>query len=98
MIRAVLDTNVLASGFIRNHPEDDLIMATAISAAAHYLVTGDTQLQASGSLIVRLSGLVDHLGKMGRPTQRLLPVGSAVMVTVLGTVMSAKAVLAYLTW
>ncbi len=31
------------------HPEDDLILATAVSARAHYLVTGDRQLQALGS-------------------------------------------------
>jgi uncharacterized protein len=28
------------------HPEDDLILATALSARANYLVTGDRQLQA----------------------------------------------------
>lgn len=30
------------------HPEDDLILATAISARADFLVTGDRQLQALG--------------------------------------------------
>ncbi len=49
-----------------------------------------------GLLIVRSSGLVDHLGQMGRRTQRLLPLGSAIIVTVLGLVISAKGVLAYL--
>ena len=49
-----------------------------------------------GLLIVRSSGLVDHLGKMGQRTQRLLPLGSAIIVTVLGMVISAKGVLAYL--
>ena len=29
-----------------SHPEDDLILATALSARADYLVTGDHQLQA----------------------------------------------------
>jgi hypothetical protein len=47
-------------------------------------------------LIVRSSGLVDHLGKMGQRTQRLLPLGSAILVTILGMVISAKGVLAYL--
>jgi putative PIN family toxin of toxin-antitoxin system len=31
---------------IATHPEDDLILATAISGKATYLVTGDRQLQA----------------------------------------------------
>ncbi len=30
------------------HPEDDLVLATAVSAAADYLVTGDKQLQRLG--------------------------------------------------
>lgn len=30
---------------VATHPEDDLILATAISAQADYLVTGDTKLQ-----------------------------------------------------
>jgi putative PIN family toxin of toxin-antitoxin system len=34
---------------VATHPEDDLILATAISARADYLVTGDRQLQALGS-------------------------------------------------
>jgi uncharacterized protein len=31
------------------HPEDDLILATAVSAKADYLVTGDGQLQRLGT-------------------------------------------------
>ena len=31
---------------VASHPEDDLILATALSARADYLVTGDRQLQA----------------------------------------------------
>jgi putative PIN family toxin of toxin-antitoxin system len=34
---------------VATHPEDDLVVATAVSAHADYLVTGDTQLQALGS-------------------------------------------------
>ena len=49
-----------------------------------------------GLLIVRSSGLVDRLGTVGRRTQRLLPLGSAVIVTGLGMAISAKAALAYL--
>jgi putative PIN family toxin of toxin-antitoxin system len=30
---------------VATHPEDDLILATAVSAQADYLVTGDTKLQ-----------------------------------------------------
>jgi putative PIN family toxin of toxin-antitoxin system len=33
---------------IATHPEDDLILATAVSAKADYLVTGDTKLQDVG--------------------------------------------------
>jgi len=33
-----------------SHPEDDLILATAVSARADYLVTGDRQLLARGQL------------------------------------------------
>ena len=33
---------------IATHPEDDLVLATAISAEADYLVTGDRQLLALG--------------------------------------------------
>lgn len=31
---------------VATHPEDDVILATAVSAGADYLVTGDRQLQA----------------------------------------------------
>jgi putative PIN family toxin of toxin-antitoxin system len=34
---------------VATHPEDDLVLATAVSARADYLVTGDTRLQALGS-------------------------------------------------
>jgi putative PIN family toxin of toxin-antitoxin system len=33
---------------VATHPEDDLILATAVSAQANYLVTGDRQLLALG--------------------------------------------------
>lgn len=33
---------------VATHPEDDLILATAVSAQAEYLVTGDRQLLALG--------------------------------------------------
>jgi predicted nucleic acid-binding protein len=34
---------------VATHPEDDLILATAISAKADYLVTGDTKLERLGT-------------------------------------------------
>ncbi|MBI2861446.1 MAG: putative toxin-antitoxin system toxin component, PIN family [Chloroflexi bacterium] len=34
---------------VATHPEDDLVLATALSAQAEYLVTGDTKLQRLGS-------------------------------------------------
>ncbi len=34
---------------VATHPEDDLVLATAISAKADYLVTGDANLQQLGS-------------------------------------------------
>ncbi len=34
---------------VATHPEDDLTLATAVSAHADYLVTGDTQLQRLGT-------------------------------------------------
>jgi putative PIN family toxin of toxin-antitoxin system len=34
---------------VATHPEDDLILATAVSAKADYLVTGDSKLQHVGT-------------------------------------------------
>lgn len=34
---------------VASHPEDDFILATAVSGAADYLVTGDRQLQRLGA-------------------------------------------------
>ncbi len=34
---------------VASHPEDDVVLATALSAGAPYLVTGDTPLQERGS-------------------------------------------------
>jgi uncharacterized protein len=39
--------SITVSG-VASHPEDDLILATAVSAQADYLVTGDRQLLALG--------------------------------------------------
>ena len=40
---------IVAVHGVATHPEDDLILATALSAQADYLVTGDAQLQALGA-------------------------------------------------
>ncbi len=56
------------------HPEDDIVLATAVSAKADYLVTGDTKLQRLGSYEgVRILGprefvavLTERLGAGGQ--------------------------------
>lgn len=35
---------------VASHPEDDIVLATAVSAGADYLVTGDRQLRLLGSI------------------------------------------------
>jgi ABC-type nickel/cobalt efflux system permease component RcnA len=49
-----------------------------------------------GLLLVRARGLADRVGGFGAPLQRLLPLGSAVVVTLLGAAITTQAVLAYL--
>ena len=52
---------------IATHPEDDLIVATALSGHADYLVTGDRKLQDigayAGHTIVSPRIFLDHLAK-----------------------------------
>ena len=52
---------------VATHPEDDLVLAAALSAKADYLVSGDKKLQKLGSYqgvaIVSPRGFVDALGK-----------------------------------
>jgi putative PIN family toxin of toxin-antitoxin system len=43
--RATVSPITVAVHDIATHPEDDLILATAVSAKADYLVTGDSKLQ-----------------------------------------------------
>ena len=54
---------------VATHPEDDLILATAASAQADYLVTGDKQLQHletfHGVAIVSPSDFLDILMQLG---------------------------------
>lgn len=57
IVEALLDIAAGAEGApitadvrgVATHPEDDLVLATAVSARADYLVTGDLQLQRLGS-------------------------------------------------
>jgi putative PIN family toxin of toxin-antitoxin system len=46
--RAVVTTITVVVEGVATHPEDDLVLATAVSAGADYLVTGDQQLQQLG--------------------------------------------------
>ncbi len=46
---AMMTAITVAVSGVATHPEDDLILAAALSAEADYLVTGDTKLQALGS-------------------------------------------------
>lgn len=59
---------VTVSG-VATHPEDDLVLATAVSAKARYLVTGDRQLQAlrryRGVTIVSPRGFLSILAQQG---------------------------------
>jgi putative PIN family toxin of toxin-antitoxin system len=47
--RATVSPITVSVHGIATHPEDDLILATAVSAKADYLVTGDTKLQQVGT-------------------------------------------------
>jgi uncharacterized protein len=47
--RAILSPITVSEQGVATHPEDDLILATAVSAKADYLVTGDTKLQDLGT-------------------------------------------------
>jgi putative PIN family toxin of toxin-antitoxin system len=48
--REAIVTRVTAPVYgMATHPEDDLILATALSGEAQYLVTGDTQIQSLGT-------------------------------------------------
>lgn len=44
----VVDATAMVSG-VATHSEDDLVLATAVSGQADYLVTGDAQLQRIGA-------------------------------------------------
>jgi putative PIN family toxin of toxin-antitoxin system len=47
--RATISTITISVRGVATHPEDDLILATALSAKANYLVTGDAKLQKLGT-------------------------------------------------
>lgn len=44
-LHASVVTPGMVTSRIATHPEDDIVLATAVAAAANYLVTGDRQLQ-----------------------------------------------------
>jgi putative PIN family toxin of toxin-antitoxin system len=48
--RAIISPITISVRGVATHPEDDLILATALSAKANYLVTGDAKLQKLGNL------------------------------------------------
>ena len=57
---------------VASHPEDDLVLATAISANADYLVTGDTQLQQLGQYEgVAILSPREFLGRLTPPRSGL---------------------------
>jgi uncharacterized protein len=47
--QATVSAITVAVRGIATHPEDDMILATAVSAKADYLVTGDSKLQSLGT-------------------------------------------------
>ncbi|HEU5432515.1 MAG TPA: putative toxin-antitoxin system toxin component, PIN family [Thermomicrobiales bacterium] len=48
-VDAVVQPLTAAVAGVASHPEDDLILATAVSARAPYLVTGDRRLRGRGA-------------------------------------------------
>jgi len=66
-VRATI--NVMVSE-VASHPEDDLVLATAVSAGADYLVTGDRQLLKLGAYegveIVSPRDFLDILDRQAR--------------------------------
>lgn len=54
---------------VATHPEDDLVLATALSASVHYLVSGDNQLKKLGRyrgvIIVSPRGFLEVLSEQG---------------------------------
>lgn len=43
-MKVVIDTNVLLSGLMSPHPDDEPILATLVASKADVLVTGDAEL------------------------------------------------------
>jgi putative PIN family toxin of toxin-antitoxin system len=64
--RATVSPIIVSVHGIATHPEDDLILATAVSVKADYLVTGDTKLQHLGTYhgvsILSPRGFLETLG------------------------------------
>jgi len=65
-----LTTIVIPVTKVAPHPEDDLILATAVSGSADYLVTGDRQLQRLGAFQgVAIIGPAAFLGVLTEPRE-----------------------------
>lgn len=64
----LVETAVDVAG-VASHPEDDLILATAVGGRAGFLVTGDKQLLRLGSFrgvtIITPRDVLDRLGEPG---------------------------------
>ena len=71
---AVLTTLMTEVHGVATHPEDDLILATAASGGADYLVTGDRQLQNLGTYqgitILSPRAFLEVLQAPGSPANR----------------------------
>lgn len=69
----MIDIRVVVSG-IATHPEDDLILATAVSGAVDYLVTGDKGLLAVGRhrgvTLLTARGFLEVLDAVGPRTDQ----------------------------
>ncbi len=75
-VATAIEPGFVVSG-IAPHPEDDLILATAVSAGANYLVTGDRRFQALGSYdgvaIVSPRAFLDVLEAVENPVANVYP-------------------------
>lgn len=64
---------------VATHPEDDLILATAVAGNAEYLVTGDRQLLALGTYEgVRIVSAAEFLAVLEADERAQEPHGNSV--------------------
>jgi putative PIN family toxin of toxin-antitoxin system len=66
---AIVAPLTIAINGVATHPEDDIVLATAISARAEYLIIGDAQLRKlgtfGGTLILRPREFMSILDELG---------------------------------